>query len=218
MNGKNAKKFEQYYKRGDVVRTYDSQREANKHRRDNREKEAKVYLKFLEKEKNDKILEIGCGSGYLTQYLGNITAIDTSTGLLEIAKKKCLDAKFLEASVLKLPFKDHEFDKATTHRVIGNFNEDEYRIAIREIGRVLKKDGIFVFDMGDPIYIRHLFRKTVSLVYKIIYSVTGFGKNEFYSLKKIGKILNSNGFKIEQIAYIKKRFGKGMILKARKIN
>ena len=216
MTGKNAEDFEEYYKKNHVVNTYDSQREGSEYRRKSRERIAKIYLKFLEKEDEDKIIDLGCGSGYLTQFLGKAVGIDSSPGMLEVARKKLPDLKFIEASIFELPFKDNEFDRAVTHRVIGNFKEKEYRKVVKEIRRILKDKGVFVFDMGDPVWIRYWFRRFVSFFYSKIKRITGFGnKNDYYSLNKIKQIYKSEGFKIEKIAYIKHKIRKGMVIRAR---
>jgi len=65
----NAKEFTKYYQSKKVTGTYDKQREGGKYRLDKRKKELKFFLDLLDKKDGEKVLELGCSSGFLTQYL-----------------------------------------------------------------------------------------------------------------------------------------------------
>jgi ubiquinone/menaquinone biosynthesis C-methylase UbiE len=69
-----------------------------------------VYSSFCEKD--DKILEVGCGTGRVLKHLlnkglTNITGVDTSEEMLTVAQKKL--NKYLEGNILTL--KKHDFTK-----------------------------------------------------------------------------------------------------------
>jgi len=92
---KDAKKFTEYYQKKRVTGTYDKQRGGNAYRRNKRQKELKIFLDLLDKKPGENVLELGCSSGFLTEHLGKVTAIDTSEDMLEIAhsknpKSKCI--------------------------------------------------------------------------------------------------------------------------------
>ncbi len=210
--GKEAGKFKEYYKKKKVTGTYDKQRQGTRYRRQKRKKELKIFLKLLDKKRKDKILELGCSSGFLTRYLGKVTAIDTSKEMLEIAKKKNPKARVLEADMFKLPFKKNSFDKIVTMRVWVHLPENELRKALREARRVLKKNGKIIFDAED----RSFLRKFVGFFYKRIFNIKGF-KIYQYSLKRLKKILYEEDFKIEKVIYLRHRVGRQMMLRGRKI-
>ena len=117
MKSIDTEKFTKYYQRRDVTNTYDSQRERTPYRRDKRRVELKYFLELLDKKDKDKVLELGCSSGFLTKHLGKVTAIDTSEGMLKIAHEKNPEAECIHADMFKMPFKDNSFDKVVTMRV-----------------------------------------------------------------------------------------------------
>jgi len=105
---------------------------------------------------NSKILDLGCGNGEVTIQIAKkfgceITGIDLSGVRIENAKKKLEEnpkishlVKFVKASATKLPFSSESFTHIWSQATIYHVhNKDK---ALSEIYRVLKKEGIFVFD------------------------------------------------------------------------
>ncbi len=92
-----------------------------------------------------RILDLGCGNGNLTAYIKdkglNVTGVDISQELLDIAKKKC-KAEFIRSDMTKLPFNNDYFDHilviASFHHLKDNAESDK---ALKEIKRVLKPRG-----------------------------------------------------------------------------
>jgi len=108
------------------------------------------FLDLLGKElKKGKTLEIGCGVGRLMQdgYCG----IDISEGMLEIAKKRKPKCHFKLSDGRSIPYKDETFDSVYCVLVFQHIPFDAVQFYIDEASRVLKKDGVFIFQMihGD---------------------------------------------------------------------
>lgn len=107
-------------------------------------------------EKNDYILDIGCGGGVNVKRFaeiisddGKVVGIDYSDVSFEKTTK--LNEEFIkegkvevvEGSVSEMPFDDGTFDMVTGFETIyfwPNFIED-----LKEVNRVLKKDGVLCF-------------------------------------------------------------------------
>ncbi|PIU42734.1 MAG: hypothetical protein CO034_00890 [Parcubacteria group bacterium CG_4_9_14_0_2_um_filter_35_11] len=104
----------------------------------------------------EKILDVGCGSGRLyklfkgkeIEYFG----VDFAERLIEIARKKYLASKelkeggvppvFLVVNALHLPFEDNFFDKVFSIAVLHHIPSDKQRVLfLKEIRRVLKPKG-----------------------------------------------------------------------------
>jgi len=62
-----ARKFTDYYRKQKVTGTYDKQREGTAYRRKKRSLELKHFLEMLNKKNNERVLELGCSSGFLTK-------------------------------------------------------------------------------------------------------------------------------------------------------
>lgn len=94
----------------------------------------------------ENIVDIGCGEGILLEQLikkfpkKEIFGIDGEKENIAICKKYNLDVRF--GSVYKLPLEDSSIDCIIFMEVIEHLDRPDQ--AIREISRVLKKDGIVI--------------------------------------------------------------------------
>lgn len=210
MKSKETEEFKKYYQQKKVTSSYDSQREKSHYRRRKRQIELKHFLDLLDKKEKEKVLELGCSSGFLTKHLGKVTAIDTSKRMLGVAHSKNPKAKCIYADMFDLPFKNRVFDKVVTMRVWNHLNEKDIRNAIIEAKRGLKKHGYLIFDIEE----KNLLRKIIAFFYQKITRITGF-KIYQYSLKEINKILIQEGFKIERVRFLNHRVGRQIILRVK---
>ncbi|WP_225228761.1 class I SAM-dependent methyltransferase [Bacillus sp. PS06] len=105
------------------------------------------------------ILDAGCGEGYLSRLLAergaNVTAVDYSTKMLELAKTKttaesgisyhygnCENLVFLSTKT---------FDMIISNMVIQDLAD--YDAALSEMYRLLKDNGYFIFSILHPCFI-----------------------------------------------------------------
>jgi ubiquinone/menaquinone biosynthesis C-methylase UbiE len=59
-----------------------------------------------------RVLDVACGSGFLTQHLGSeVTGLDQSEAMLEVARRRVPWAEFVCADAFRMPFSDHSFDR-----------------------------------------------------------------------------------------------------------
>jgi len=109
-----------------------------------------------------QILDIGCGQGrhlsIFAEKQFKITGIDLSRVLLTIAKENNSDnpsAKFIQADMRYLPF-NSKFDLILNlFTSFGYFEKDESNISVlRQINKLLKKSGSFVFDYFNANYVK----------------------------------------------------------------
>lgn len=108
---------------------------------------------LLKDVKNKKVLDLGCGTGRHTEILkkrgAKVWGIDISPKMLDIAKSEIKGVDFKVGSVYQLPYKSNFFDIVVAGLVVGYFrNLDK---AFKEIYRVLKINGIFVFSLTNPL-------------------------------------------------------------------
>jgi SAM-dependent methyltransferase len=60
-----------------------------------------------------RIIDIGCGTGYLTRFLrGSVVGVDQSAEVLELAQARAPHVEFVRADVPPLPFPEGAFDLA----------------------------------------------------------------------------------------------------------
>lgn len=115
----------------------------------------KVYEKVIkEYGSQGSILEIGVGTGNLaSKFLSkgcNIIGIDQSRDMLTFAKKKYPNLKLRLGEFLKIPYENKSFDVIVSTYAFHHLKDEEKVVAIEEMLRVLKDDGIIV--MGDLMF------------------------------------------------------------------
>lgn len=115
--------------------------------------EMPTTLSLLGKVRGKKILDVGCGTGIYAKLLmrrgARVWGIDQSEGMLSIARKYAKGANLRKGSVYRYPFKDNTFDSVLSALVIDHI--DDLGRMFREVRRVLKKGGVFVFSAPNPI-------------------------------------------------------------------
>jgi SAM-dependent methyltransferase len=135
------------------LNTYYSTKDATK------VKEIFIKLGVLLNQKQDRshvkghILDVGCASGALINYLQTIlpdhkfTGVDASKEFLEIAQNINPDATWINANALKLPENLHNaFDVSLSLGVIGIFNEEKSIRMLKELVRTINYSGtVYVF-------------------------------------------------------------------------
>lgn len=158
------------------------------------------------------VLDVGCGDGVVGAFLQEkagvkVTGIDISEGAVRKAREKGIDAR-VSSSEQKFPFSDSSFDKVFWGDNIEHlFAPSE---TIKEIRRVLKKDGKLILSCPNMGYWR----------YRIHYFLNGslpdtewtglapweWSHIRFFNLEILRKFLYKYGFsKITKILGVSER-------------
>lgn len=107
-----------------------------------------------------KILDIGCGGGFLTNPLAacghRVTGIDLSLSSLQAAQAQDTTGTvhYLRADAYALPFKNESFDVVTALDLLEHVEDPEK--VILEASRVLRKNGLFFFHTFNRNWISYL--------------------------------------------------------------
>ncbi len=99
------------------------------------------------------VLDAGCGAGepvakYLVEHEFQVTGIDVSPKILEIAKKQVPGATFLEGDMTRLTFPDQFFDGVVSLYAIWHISRQNHCLVLKNFYRVLKPNGILFFNTG----------------------------------------------------------------------
>jgi ubiquinone/menaquinone biosynthesis C-methylase UbiE len=108
-----------------------------------------------------RVLDAGCGTGNFEHFISGknpppieIDALDASTGMLSIARRKCADLEYVRFSAGdlngRLPYEDATFDRVVTINVLYALEDPD--CAVKELLRVLKPDGVLVISSPLPSY------------------------------------------------------------------
>src|SRR5579872_5168089 len=105
-------------------------------------------LDLLQPQPGERILDLGCGDGVLTQKLvsdgAEVVGVDSSEDMIAAARQRGLDARLMDAT--KLTF-DQEFDAVFSNAVLHWIKHDP-DAAITSAYRALRRPGRFVGEMG----------------------------------------------------------------------
>jgi SAM-dependent methyltransferase len=169
-----------------ISETYD-------HHRSYAHSEIVQLIRFGEIESNSKILDLGCGTGNLSEQLlecipVEIIGIDKSLQMLNKARKKSLQVLCGDAGHVSLPIKDNSFDL-----VIGAFviHHIKNRMAlIRECFRILN-DGALIILTSSHRQIENLH----PVLNDFFPSLVEIDKRRFPKLTELDNSFQNAGFK-----------------------
>jgi SAM-dependent methyltransferase len=154
-------------------------------------------ISLLGNVKGKKILDFRCGTGIYAKLLvkkgAKVKGFDISKEMVDIAKKENPKLDLKVGSGYKIPFNE-KFDIVLASLVV-HYLKDWDKI-LKEVGRVLKKGGYFIFSTGNPVA---EVRKKILVGDKKV-SVLG---NYFKEKKIYGPWKNNKGKKMKMSSYHK---------------
>jgi SAM-dependent methyltransferase len=105
-------------------------------------------VEWLGAKANERILDVGCGDGQLTQRIAatgaRVTGVDASAEMVAAARARGVEAEVGNAEAL--PHPDHTFDAVFSNAALHWVRDQD--AMLREVHRVLKPGGRFVAEMG----------------------------------------------------------------------
>ncbi len=158
-------------------------------------------------EKDNYLLDFGCGSGAITNKLAKITksieAIDISQGMLEFAQRQAEEnsienINYLQTSIFDERFKDESFDVILAFNVL-HYIEDMPHL-IERINSLLKPNGIFISSTA-------CLKEKRSLLKYLVFVLTKLGimpKTNFYKKNELETLIKNGNFDIMKSEKISK--------------
>jgi len=145
------------------------------------------------------ILDLGCATGRLLSKLeekghDELYGVDISASCLKLAQEKATENKInlAQGFLENLPFKDGCFSTAILSGVLHHL-ENPF-VALNEIERVLKKQGILIICEPRFVWgIRHLVN-LITAIYPVM------GDRRFYTSRKITALAEKAGFMEKELS------------------
>jgi ubiquinone/menaquinone biosynthesis C-methylase UbiE len=114
--------------------------------------EQPVVWRLLEALPPGRALDAACGTGRHTAHLfetgHEVTGVDASPEMLELARARAPEARFLEGDLRRLPVDDGEFDLAVCALALGHCGD--LREPIAELARAVRAGGSIVLSDLHP--------------------------------------------------------------------
>ena len=103
----------------------------------------------------EKLLDLGCGYGFYTDYFRSIGAeavgVDASEKMIEIARERYPLSEFSVMDItMSLPFENQQFDIIFSNQVFMDIEDIDF--VFSECNRILKKDGILYYSIVHPAF------------------------------------------------------------------
>lgn len=120
-------------------------------------------VNLLRSKEGQKILDVGCGGGYLLKNAEKKKLIcyglDIAQKAIDIAKKRCKKSRFKQGTAESLPYQDRFFDFVVCLGSLEHFLQPEK--ALLEMNRVLKDNGVMCIVVPNKWAINDIMRGIV---------------------------------------------------------
>jgi 2-polyprenyl-6-hydroxyphenyl methylase/3-demethylubiquinone-9 3-methyltransferase len=157
---------------------------------------------------SSKVLDMGCGAGFLTQELSNlgheVTGVDLSEESLKIARQLDTKGTYILADVTKVPLPAESFDAVCAMDLLEHVENP--KAVVQEASRLLKPGGLFFF---------HTFNRTFLSWLVVIKGVEWCVKNAppdmhilrlFIKPEELQKMCTEHGLQTEEIRGLMVKF------------
>lgn len=114
-----------------------------------------VIEKHFRQLNGERLLDLGCGYGWYTDFFvrigANAVGVDGSEKMIAIARERYPDLEFTLADIEKpLPYTDECFDIVFSNQVLMDIENTDF--VISECERILKSGGVFYFGIVHPCF------------------------------------------------------------------
>jgi trans-aconitate methyltransferase len=155
-------------------------------------------LELLDVKPGERILDLGCGTGHLTQEIkdhgAEVVGIDASAEMIETASKKFPEVRFAVADAADFHF-DEPFDAVFSNAALHWVHKADD--AIKCVYDSLKPGGRFVAEMGGKDNVKHMMAAAKQVLEKYGHSDLAEKKAWYFpSLGEYAGKLEKAGFRV----------------------
>jgi len=155
-------------------------------------------VEALQPKAGERILDLGCGDGFLTRRVGDsgatMVGVDSSPQMIAAAKERGVDARYNSGEAL--PF-DQEFDAVFSNAALHWMRDQD--AVLQGVYRALKPGGRFVAECGGQGNIAAIRVALLAVLTPRAIPAERIENNRFFSDTEYRARLESHGFLVEEI-------------------
>jgi trans-aconitate methyltransferase len=159
-------------------------------------------LEWLAAKPHERILDLGCGDGQLTERLvavcASVQGVDASPQMVAAARSRGIAAD--EAEAEELPYPDASFDAVFSNAALHWVRGQDAMMA--QVHRVLKPGGRFVAEMGGHGNIAAIRVALMAVLARHGHADREDGVNYYPTAESYARRLEQHGFQVQRIALI----------------
>ena len=159
---------------------------------------AESLVETLQPQAGERILDLGCGDGFLTRKLAEsgatLVGVDASLQMVAAAKERGVDARCVSGEALSF---DQEFDAVFSNAALHWMIDQD--AVLQGVYRALKPGGRFVAECGGQGNIAAIRVALLAVLQVHGVPVKRIENNRFYAPAEYRSRLERQGFQVEQI-------------------
>ncbi len=156
---------------------------------------------LLDIQAGERVLDLGCGDGALTEKLVEhgavVVGVDASENQISAARARGLDARVMDGEGLDF---DQEFDAVFSNAALHWMTDPN--AVVQGVAAALKPNGRFVGEFGGHTNVAACLVALVAALVRRGYNGLDAIPWYFPTPDEYGQVLESNGFSVEEIALI----------------
>jgi trans-aconitate methyltransferase len=160
---------------------------------------AGALVEALQPQRGERILDLGCGDGFLTRRIAEsgatMVGVDSSPQMVAAAKERGVDARHHSGDAL--PF-EREFDAVFSNAALHWMSDHD--AVLRGVHRALKPGGRFVAECGGQGNIAAIRVALLSILMARGIPAEQIENNRFFSPAEYRVLLERHGFHVEEIS------------------
>lgn len=157
-------------------------------------------VEWLQARAGERILDLGCGDGFLTERITRetgalVVGVDSSPSMVAAARARGLQAEQMDGAALNV---DGAFDAVFSNAAL-HWMPDQ-RAVLAGVRRALRPGGRFVAEMGGHGNVAAIRTALRAVCAPLGVDAEGAGSNFFFTVEEYTALLEESGFAVEQIA------------------
>jgi trans-aconitate methyltransferase len=162
---------------------------------------AESLVEALQPRAGERVLDLGCGDGFLTQRFGesgvSVVGVDSSLQMIAAAKERGVDARLINGEAL--PFRA-EFDAVFSNAALHWMSDHD--AVLEGVYRALKPGGRFVAECGGQGNIAAISVALLAVLTARGIPLEQIENNKFFNPAEYRAKLERQGFLVEEITLI----------------